>query len=55
LNATAKKKRVVKVSKDSIDLGMIVTDEKAVVNCTEGPGLEMEGELPLPRRPDVSP
>jgi catechol 2,3-dioxygenase-like lactoylglutathione lyase family enzyme len=39
----------VKVSKDSIDLGIIVTDEKAALNFyRDGLGLEMEGELPLP-------
>ena len=47
-NATAKKKRVVKVSKDSIDLGIIVTDEKAVLNSTAMARPLMEGELPLP-------
>ncbi len=37
------------VSKDSIDLGIIVTDEKAALGFyRDGLGLEMEGELPLP-------
>jgi hypothetical protein len=37
------------VSKDSIDLGIIVTDEKASVNFyRDALGLEWEGELPLP-------
>jgi glyoxylase I family protein len=39
----------VQVSKDSIDLGIIVTDEKAALGFyRDGLGLEMEGELPLP-------
>ncbi|MGO9607803.1 MAG: VOC family protein [Candidatus Binataceae bacterium] len=37
------------VSKDSIDLGIIVTDEKAALGFyRDGLGLEWEGELPLP-------
>ena len=37
------------VSKDSIDLGIIVTDEKAALAFyRDGLGLESEGELPLP-------
>lgn len=37
------------VSKDSIDLGIIVTDEKAALGFyRDGLGLEFEGELPLP-------
>ncbi len=37
------------VSKDSIDLGIIVTDEKAALAFyRDGLGLEWEGELPLP-------
>jgi catechol 2,3-dioxygenase-like lactoylglutathione lyase family enzyme len=37
------------VSKDSIDLGIIVTDEKAAVGFyRDGLGLESDGELPLP-------
>ena len=37
------------VSKDSIDLGIIVSDEKAALGFyRDGLGLEMEGELPLP-------
>ena len=37
------------VSKDSIDLGIIITDEKAALGFyRDGLGLEMEGELPLP-------
>ena len=37
------------VSKDSIDLGIVVTDEKAALGFyRDGLGLEMEGELPLP-------
>jgi len=39
----------VQVSKDSIDLGIIVTDEKAALGFyRDGLGLEWEGELPLP-------
>jgi glyoxylase I family protein len=39
----------VQVSKDSIDLGIVVTDEKAALAFyRDGLGLEMEGELPLP-------
>jgi len=39
----------VQVSKDSIDLGIIITDEKAALGFyRDGLGLEMEGELPLP-------
>jgi catechol 2,3-dioxygenase-like lactoylglutathione lyase family enzyme len=39
----------VQVSKDSIDLGIIVTDEKAALSFyRDGLGLEWEGELPLP-------
>jgi catechol 2,3-dioxygenase-like lactoylglutathione lyase family enzyme len=39
----------VNVSKDSIDLGIIVTDEKAALGFyRDGLGLEWEGELPLP-------
>jgi catechol 2,3-dioxygenase-like lactoylglutathione lyase family enzyme len=39
----------VKVSKDSIDLGIVVTDEKAAVAFYRDVlGLEWEGELPLP-------
>lgn len=38
-----------KVTKDSIDLGIIVTDEKAALAFyRDGLGLEWEGELPLP-------
>jgi len=37
------------VSKDSIDLGIVVTDEKAALSFyRDGLGLEWEGELPLP-------
>ena len=37
------------VSKDSIDLGIIVTDEKAALAFyRDGLGLDWEGELPLP-------
>lgn len=37
------------VSKESIDLGIVVTDEKAAVSFyRDGLGLEWEGELPLP-------
>lgn len=37
------------VSKDSIDLGIIVTDEKGALGFyRDGLGLEWEGELPLP-------
>jgi glyoxylase I family protein len=40
---------IVQVSKDSIDLGIVVTDEKAAVGFyRDGLGLEWEGELPLP-------
>jgi glyoxylase I family protein len=39
----------VQVSKDSIDLGIIVTDEKAAVAFYgEKLGMESDGELPLP-------
>jgi len=39
----------VQVSKDSIDLGIIVTDEKAAVGFyRDALGLEWEGELALP-------
>jgi catechol 2,3-dioxygenase-like lactoylglutathione lyase family enzyme len=39
----------VQVSKDSIDLGIIVTDEKAALAFyRDALGLESEGELPLP-------
>jgi glyoxylase I family protein len=39
----------VQVSKDSIDLGIIITDEKAALGFyRDGLGLEMEGELALP-------
>jgi glyoxylase I family protein len=39
----------VQVSKDSIDLGIVVTDEKAAVSFYRDVlGLEWEGELPLP-------
>ena len=37
------------VSKDSIDLGIVVTEEKAAIAFyRDGLGLEWEGELPLP-------
>ncbi|MGC1677592.1 MAG: VOC family protein [Candidatus Binataceae bacterium] len=37
------------VSKESIDLGIVVTDEKAAMAFyRDGLGLEWEGELPLP-------
>ena len=37
------------VSKDSIDLGIVVTDEKAAIGFyRDGLGLEWEGELPVP-------
>ena len=37
------------VSKDSIDLGIVVTDAKAAIAFyRDGLGLEWEGELPLP-------
>jgi glyoxylase I family protein len=40
---------IVQVSKDSIDLGIIITDEKAALGFyRDGLGLEWEGELPLP-------
>ena len=40
------------VSKDSIDLGIVVTDEKAAIAFyRDGLGLEWEGELPLPGEP----
>jgi catechol 2,3-dioxygenase-like lactoylglutathione lyase family enzyme len=39
----------VQVSKDSIDLGIIVTDEKAALGFyRDGLGMESEGDLPLP-------
>ncbi|HUA34435.1 MAG TPA: VOC family protein [Candidatus Binataceae bacterium] len=37
------------VSKDSIDLGIVITDEKAALAFyRDGLGMESEGELPLP-------
>ena len=37
------------VTKDSVDLGIIVTDEKAALGFyRDGLGLETEGELPVP-------
>ncbi len=37
------------VSKDSIDLGIVISDEKAALGFyRDGLGMEMEGELPLP-------
>ncbi len=45
----AREEIVVQVSKDSIDLGIIVTDEKAALGFyRDALGLEWEGELPLP-------
>jgi catechol 2,3-dioxygenase-like lactoylglutathione lyase family enzyme len=39
----------VQVSKDSIDLGIVVTDEKAALSFyRDALGLESEGELPVP-------
>jgi catechol 2,3-dioxygenase-like lactoylglutathione lyase family enzyme len=39
----------VQVSKDSIDLGIVVTDEKAALDFyRDALGLEWEGELPVP-------
>jgi glyoxylase I family protein len=45
----AREEKSVQVSKDSIDLGIIVTDEKAALSFYRDTlGLEWEGELPLP-------
>lgn len=45
----AREENSVQVSKESIDLGIVVTDEKAAVSFyRDGLGLEWEGELPLP-------
>jgi len=45
----AQKERVVQVTKDSIDLGIVVTDEKAALGFYRDQlGLEWEGELPVP-------
>lgn len=45
----AREEIVVHVSKDSIDLGIIVTDEKAALGFyRDALGLEWEGELALP-------
>jgi hypothetical protein len=39
----------VQLSKESIDLGIVVTDEKAALGFyRDAIGLEWEGELPLP-------
>jgi catechol 2,3-dioxygenase-like lactoylglutathione lyase family enzyme len=41
--------KIVQVSKDSIDLGIVVTDEKAALGFYRDQlGLEWEGELPVP-------
>ncbi len=43
------RKTAVQVSKDSIDLGIVISDEKAALGFyRDGLGMEMEGELPLP-------
>jgi glyoxylase I family protein len=45
----AREENPMEVSKESIDLGIVVTDEKAAVSFyRDGLGLEWEGELPLP-------
>ncbi len=45
----AREEKGVQLSKDSIDLGIVVTDEKAALGFyRDGLGLEWEGELPLP-------
>jgi catechol 2,3-dioxygenase-like lactoylglutathione lyase family enzyme len=45
----AQEEQVMRVSKDSIDLGIVVTDEKAALGFYRDQlGLEWEGELPLP-------
>jgi len=45
----AREEKVMQVSKDSIDLGIVVTDEKAALGFYRDLlGLEWEGELPLP-------
>jgi catechol 2,3-dioxygenase-like lactoylglutathione lyase family enzyme len=45
----AREENTVQVSKDSIDLGIVVTDEQAAVAFYRDKlGLEWEGELPLP-------
>ncbi len=47
--ALAREEKAVQVSKDSIDLGIVVTDEKAALGFyRDALGLEWEGELPLP-------
>src|SRR5580658_10038225 len=45
----APEEKIVEVSKDSIDLGIVVTDEKAALGFYRDQlGLEWEGELPVP-------
>jgi len=45
----ARGEKVMQVSKDSIDLGIVVTDEKAALGFYRDLlGLEWEGELPVP-------
>jgi catechol 2,3-dioxygenase-like lactoylglutathione lyase family enzyme len=45
----AREEKFVQVSKESIDLGIIITDEKAALAFyRDALGLESEGELPLP-------
>jgi catechol 2,3-dioxygenase-like lactoylglutathione lyase family enzyme len=47
--ALAPEEKIVQVSKDSIDLGIVVTDEKAALGFYRDQlGLEWEGELPVP-------
>ena len=47
--ARAPEEKIAQVSKDSIDLGIVVTDEKAALGFYRDQlGLEWEGELPVP-------
>jgi catechol 2,3-dioxygenase-like lactoylglutathione lyase family enzyme len=47
--ALAPEEKIVQVTKDSIDLGIVVTDEKAALGFYRDQlGLEWEGELPVP-------
>jgi catechol 2,3-dioxygenase-like lactoylglutathione lyase family enzyme len=44
-----REEKIMQVSKDSIDLGIVVTDEKAALGFYRDVlGLEWEGELPIP-------
>jgi len=47
--ALGPEEKIVQVSKDSIDLGIVITDEKAALGFYRDQlGLEWEGELPVP-------